>query len=697
MSVVNLREKSILAKVVYYGPPLGGKTTSLQHVHHVMDPERRTNLISLNTDRDRTLFFDFLPLNLGRIGDFSLRIQGFTVPGQVKYLLTRRYVLRGADAVVFVADSRESQRESNLASLRDLRENLGVNGLEWGSVPLVLAYNKRDEPDAMPAEAMDRELNERGVPRFETVATEGRGVFEAFTAASSSMVDSICTQYRISGGREAAEAVRACLDRIRKAAPPRRTADAKAGSVVMVESAGAAAGQELSTEQLLERALATNMRVAELLAEVQEARTALQARVDELQALSRASSAAASTLDEDRVVAAVIEGAATALRVQHASILLRDAADGALRERGVHGFLYDPLVSGNAAASGALDGLLAATGPARIDEDGPPGVLAAIRAREPTVRIAIAAPLRVRDEARGLLLVYFTATAADPGPPTVRFLSALASAASVALENARLHGTLERFNRELEAKVAERTRELERALQELRQLDQMKEDFLSTMSHELMTPLAGIRSSVEILLNYPDTDPKEQSEFLRGIQHESVRLTARLQDILDLSALDAGRVRLSRKPMAPRELVQQAIERTRPAFEERGVRLNFWPQTGLPKVPCDARWLGRALDHLLENAAKFSPLKGEVDATVEKDGAGVRISVRDRGPGIPPGERDSLFDRFKQIGQVLTDKNPGIGAGLPLARRVLELHGGEIGLDGGPGRGTVAWVRLPAG
>ena len=697
MSVVNLREKSILAKVVYYGPPLGGKTTSLQHIHHVMDPEHRTNLISLNTDRDRTLFFDFLPINLGRIGDLTLKIQGFTVPGQVKYLLTRRYVLRGADAVVFVADSRASERESNLEALRDLRENLEVNGIAWDSVPLVLAYNKRDEPGVMEVAQMDRDLNARGVPRFETTATEGPGVFEAFTKAASSMVEHICSEYRIAGEKEAAEAVGACLQRIGAAAPPRPPADRRAGSVVMVESASSAAGQELSTEQLLERALATNMRVAELLAEVQEARQALQARVDELQALYRTSGAAAATLDEDTVVASVVEGAAVALRVQHASILLRDPDDGSLRERGVHGFLYDPLVAANAGGGNAFPALLAATEPVAITEDAQEGVLAAIRGREPAVRSAIAVPLRVRDEARGLLIVYFTAATPEPGAPAHRFLAALAAAASVALENARLHGTLERFNRELEAKVAERTQELEHALHELRQVDQMKEDFLSTMSHELMTPLAGIRSSVEILLNYPDTDPKEQSEFLRGIQHEAIRLTARLQDILDLSALDAGRVRMNRAPLAPRELVQQSVERTRPAFEERGVRLNYWPQAGLPKILCDARWMGRALDHLLENAAKFSPLKGEVDVTVEKDGTAVRVSVRDRGPGIPESERDGLFERFKQIGQVLTDKNPGIGAGLPLARRVLDAHGGQIGIDGGPGRGTVAWVKLPAG
>ncbi len=703
MSVVNLREKSIHAKVVYYGPPLGGKTTSLRYIHGVMDPERRTNLISLNTDRDRTLFFDFLPINLGRIGDFTLKIQGFTVPGQVKYLLTRRYVLRGADAVVFVADSRVSERENNVTALRDLRENLAVNGLSYESIPLVLQYNKRDEPGPLELEEMDRLLNDRGIPRFETVATVGTGVFEAFAAAAGAMVERIGTEYRIGGGKDVSAAVESTLGRIHAAArafEKSREADepaAETPSFVVVEEGGGS-DSNLSTEQLLERSLSTNMRVAELLTEVQEARSALEARVAEVEALYRLGSAAASSLDEDRVVATVVEGAAAALRVGHASILLRDEEDGAIRERGVHGFLYDPLVAGSSSPEsgpGPLLTLLAAEEPLLVTEESPPGVLAAVRSREPAVRAAVAAPLRIRDETRGLLVVYYTGAGMDPGPAAVRFVGALAAGASVALENARLHGALERFNRELEAKVAERTHELEQALQELQQLDHLKEDFLSNMSHELMTPLAGIRSSAEILRTYPDMAAAEKGEFLQGIEHESERLTARLQDILDLSALDAGRVKYARAAVAPRELVQQALGRARPALEGRGVRVNFWPQTGLPKILCDARWMGRALDHLLDNAAKFSPVNGEVEVTVERDGAGVRISARDRGPGIRPEDRESLFRRFKQSGQVLTDKTPGIGAGLPLIRRIVEGHGGTMGIDGGPGRGTLVWVRLP--
>ncbi len=700
MSVVNLREKTIHAKVVYYGPPLGGKTTSLKYIHRVMDPEGRTRLISLKTEKDRTLFFDFLPINVGRIGEFTLRIQGFTVPGQVKYLLTRRYVLRGADAVVLVADSQTRERESNLASLRDFRENLALNGISYDSIPLVLEYNKRDAPDPQDVDEMDRLLNDRGVPRFLTVATVGTGVFEAFASVAGTMVRRICTEYRIDRGEELGAGVEAALRRVSEAARAsglRAEPDGSPGGDVVLEEKGGTEGT-LGPEELLERSLATNMRVAELLTEVHEARSELEARVAEVTALQSVAASAAATLDEDRVVAHVVEGAAAALHLGHASILLRDEEDGSLRERGVHGFLYDPLVASGAGGAGAeaILALLRSGEPVRITAEGPPGVLDAIRWREPSVRAAVAAPLRVRDEVRGLLVAYYVGGGLGPGPAAVRFLGALAASASVALENARLHGAVERMNRNLEAKVKERTKELEAAVQGLRTLDRLKEDFLSNMSHELMTPLAGIRSSAEILRTYAEMDPAERAGFLQGIESEAVRLTQRLQDILDLSAFEAGKAAIVPQAVVPRELVQKALDRARPGFEAKGIRAGFWPQSGLPRMMADPRWIGRVLDHLLENAAKFSPQGADLDVTVEREGEFVRVTVRDRGPGIPEKDRDSVFERFKQTGQVLTDKPPGLGAGLPLSRRIVEKHGGAIGLEGGPGRGTVAWFRLPS-
>jgi signal transduction histidine kinase/signal recognition particle receptor subunit beta len=705
MSVVNLREKSIQAKVVYYGPPLGGKTTSLRHVHRVMDPDRRTRMISLNPDGDRTLFFDYLPFNLGRIGDFSLRIQGFTVPGQANYRLTRRFVLRGVDAVIFVADSSPGREEENLAGLRDLVENLASHGPATESVPVVLEYNKRDHPDAVSVEEMNDLYNSARWPHFETVATRGTGVFEAFAAAASSMVLGICSDYRIGDGQAVAAGMESTLLAILDASAPTSADGAKdgeattgesGGQVVIVEQEGS--GGAPDPEEMLERALSTNLRVAELLAEVQEARSELEARVGELSALYRLSGSAASSLDEDRVVATVVEGAAAALHTGHASLLLTGEEDGVLRERGVHGFLYDPLASA-VAEEGLRDTLavvLESTKPLRIGGGDPPGVLEALRHREPSIRAAVAAPVRLRSRTRGLLVAYFTGPGPEPGGTASRFLAALGASASVALENARLHGAVERMNRELEGRVEERTRELEAALADLRQLDQLKEDFLSSMYHELMTPLSGIRSSVEILRTYEDLDDRDRREFLRGIEAGADRLTQSLQDILDLSAFEAGQALVVPAPQVAGEMVQEALDRARPAFEAAGVRVGFRPRKGLPKVVCDPRWTGRALDHLLDNAAKFTPEGGEVDVTVEAGDGTVRFSVSDGGPGIPPGGRETIFLRFKQAGPILTDKPPGLGAGLPLARTILEAQGGTIGIEDGSGRGTVAWIELPA-
>lgn len=202
MSVVNTRDKTITSKIVYYGPGLGGKTTSLKTVHSILDPERKVRLISLKTDEERTLFFDFLPIDLGMLGAYKIKIQGFTVPGQVKYNLTRKYVLMGADCVVFVADSQQNRLDENVESLINLGENLGANGLDVNSIPLVLQYNKRDLENAAPVSELASKLNFRNLPEFQTSATSGSGVFESFIEASKRMLDSVAKKYALDHGSE---------------------------------------------------------------------------------------------------------------------------------------------------------------------------------------------------------------------------------------------------------------------------------------------------------------------------------------------------------------------------------------------------------------------------------------------------------------------------------------------------------------
>jgi signal recognition particle receptor subunit beta len=179
VSTVNPLAREISAKIVYYGPGLSGKTTTLQKIHAGVRPEARGQLISLSTEGDRTLFFDFLPLEIRQVQGLTLRLQLYTVPGQVFYDATRKLVLNGADGVVFVADSQPAARDSNAESMSNLETNLAELGIELRHFPLVLQYNKRDVPDALPVEELRRELNPWGAPEFETVASRGEGLLPA--------------------------------------------------------------------------------------------------------------------------------------------------------------------------------------------------------------------------------------------------------------------------------------------------------------------------------------------------------------------------------------------------------------------------------------------------------------------------------------------------------------------------------------
>jgi signal recognition particle receptor subunit beta len=180
MSTVNVMAREIGAKVVFYGPGLSGKTTSLKRVYDSVKPAHRGELMSLPTEADRTLFFDFLPVRVERVGDYSVRLALYTVPGQVFYNATRKLVLQGADGVVFVADSQARQLQEDIESMQDLHTNAAEHGIDVRSMPLVIQYNKQDLPSEMilGVPALEDALNFRGVPSFAADALHGAGVFE---------------------------------------------------------------------------------------------------------------------------------------------------------------------------------------------------------------------------------------------------------------------------------------------------------------------------------------------------------------------------------------------------------------------------------------------------------------------------------------------------------------------------------------
>ena len=291
----NFAEKTIKAKVVYYGPAKSGKTTNLEQIHRLTDPTGYNSLVSLNTAQDRTLFFDLLPISLGQVSGYEFKIQVYTVPGQVQYNATRRVVLAGADAIVFVADSRKSMAKENIAAFENMKVNLLANRLVPEKVPLVLQYNKRDMPDCDTEAELNRQLNAWGRKAYLGIAANGEGILETFGAAAQEMLQSIAIKYNLKekGLDPAAvpDLVAAALKALAGKAedvtgklPPKgvpgkspsispskitvtqaQTADASASLQ------GGADGGGLVVEELLQKAIKSNVDMAEVLSGVVQA------------------------------------------------------------------------------------------------------------------------------------------------------------------------------------------------------------------------------------------------------------------------------------------------------------------------------------------------------------------------------------------------------------------------------------------
>ncbi len=204
MAIVNLKKRQIECKIVYYGPGRCGKTTNLEHIHKAFKKQVKGDMVSINTDGDRTLFFDFLPLELGKLNGCDVRVQLYTVPGQVRYESTRKLVLRGADGIIFVADSLEVRREKNMLALKDLHQNLQEYNLSIFKVPLVMQFNKRDLSDAnitlMSLEQMQHDLNRQlKAPSFPGSALTGNGVGKTLNACLKLLLKSIKKELNLGG------------------------------------------------------------------------------------------------------------------------------------------------------------------------------------------------------------------------------------------------------------------------------------------------------------------------------------------------------------------------------------------------------------------------------------------------------------------------------------------------------------------
>jgi signal recognition particle receptor subunit beta len=238
MVLFNYSTKELTAKVVYYGPGLCGKTTNLQWIHEKLPIKNKGKMLSLATETDRTLFFDFLPIEIGSIRGMKTRIQLYTVPGQVFYNATRRMVLKGADAVVFVCDSQEAMLDANLESFENMRQNLEANEIDPDEIPIVLQYNKRDLPNALPIEILNERMNPHNYPFNEAIAVTGAGVEDTLKAVTKLVFKSLSAKYGESAPPPSAPGVGRAPAPPRASPPPPPPGLAPAGNENPLEDLG---------------------------------------------------------------------------------------------------------------------------------------------------------------------------------------------------------------------------------------------------------------------------------------------------------------------------------------------------------------------------------------------------------------------------------------------------------------------------
>jgi signal transduction histidine kinase len=316
-------------------------------------------------------------------------------------------------------------------------------------------------------------------------------------------------------------------------------------------------------------------------------------------------------------------------------------------------------------------------------------------ARNVPVTAFIHAPMIHEGRAIGVLTAYGARGPMHFTDEFVALFAALANQLALAAVNAQLYGEVQAYSQAMEEKVRQRTAELEEANERLRELDRLKSDFLSTVSHELRTPLTSIRSFSEILMRYGVEETGKRKEFVGIINAEAERLTRMIDDLLDLSKIEAGGADFRLASFYLAETVSKALEVASPLFGKKEVAAEAAVEPGLPQVLAEPDRLQQVLANLLSNATKFSPNGGRVRVRARRRGAFAVISVSDEGPGIPRGRLHDVFERYAQVRDPQKDHPLGTGLGLSISREIVEQMGGRIWVESTPGEGATFSFTLP--
>lgn len=651
MVELNHRDRTIKVKIVYYGPALGGKTTNLQVLHQHAQQQRRGELISINSAQDRTILFDLLPLKAAGFRGFDLRLQVLAVPGQAIYAATRKLVLKGADALVFVANSAADRWEENIQIFREMTQNLLLHQLDPAALPLVLQYNKRDLPDTTSVEFMDRALNARNVDSIPAVALRGEGVLETFSAILLRTMQDLSSRYQIVDtnkgvtiqqwvrqtitgmfGTTALAAEPSPADGSSSAAapeapPPAIPEERREVRVIIPEAArgGEARGPDArASETLIETYVQASSQLGGALEGLREERDVARRRLEDMQqALTTAHEVLVGQPLEPTLRAVLVRLAESA-GSSHASFLRSDPAAGLLKAVALLGLDEDPMLRLPSGVRHVSSRFLKETEP-RVHQTADNLDLGdALEANEPPLSAVVAVPVRTPHGLQGLAMLYYAADAALPGAEGLAHLAQVARALAASLELVRVLDTVRNAERSLALAVA--------GTASVRGLEQVTGSLV-----ELRDRLGSMRGR-----------PDAPAWFLAEFAQLAPSLASALSSARSLLAFSRGEIQ--------REVV--GVDELMSHLAGHEVVIELAP--GVGSVSGDAVLLRLALVALVDEARRLGGQQAPLEVRAVAEGGRVRISVS---------------------GQAAPESGPAAGApdmGLTLVRRIAELHGGSF-------------------
>ena len=677
MVELNHRDRTIKVKLVYYGPPVGGKTTNLQILHRCADAKRRGELISINSAQDRTILFDLLPLRTPGFRGFDLRLQVLAVPGQAMYSATRRLVLKGADSLVFVANSALDRWEENIQSYREMTQNLLSHHLDPSNMPLVFQYNKRDLPQVLEVEALDRALNGRKAEVIPAVAVRGEGVLETFGAILARTVQDLAGRYAIldvKGGAPAREwaeqALMELFGRTRLPADPQGTPATRpmprvepeavpaapapprpvaAGHTVVrvapppapPEETPRAAGPDAKASELVETYAEASAQLGSALTELREERDVARQRLEDLRKTMAAAQDVLSGTPLETALGPVLARMAGIAGAEHAAFWVPQAGQPP-RAATLLGLPADPVLAHPAALRHVLETAARSTRPALAFAAENLDLGQALDRPAHRFAALLVVPFRTPGGLQGLGVFYYGPDTARPGPGPLEHLAEIPRALAATLELAATLQTVKAAERALDLALA--------GSASLRGLE------------HLVGSLETLRDRMGEIRNRPDAPPWFTEQYVRL----SPALASALDDARSLLAFTRGEIR--------RDTVY--LEDLLAELRTPGVTVDLDPQA--ETVQADAALLRlalRAIADEVRSRAGANTASLTIRTGVWSDG--IRVSVR---ATVPVAE-----------GPAGAPVSAGLGLGL--AQRIAELHGG--GLEDGGAAGEVV-LTLPA-